>query len=85
MQLGLDAFERTLKINVTGVFVTAKAAWAQFTKQKYGRMVLVSSPALFGSGVAAYSASKGSMVALTNSLQFEANKLRPREAYDIKV
>tara|TARA_B100000780_G_scaffold276277_1_gene244546 strand:+ start:36 stop:1481 length:1446 start_codon:yes stop_codon:yes gene_type:complete len=82
--LSLDAFERTLRINVTGVFSIVQAAWPHLVKQKYGRIIMITSPALFGAGVPAYSASKAALVGLSNSIQFEAKKLRPKGTYDIK-
>jgi hypothetical protein len=45
---------------------------------------MITSPALFGAGVPAYAASKSALVGLSNSIQFEANKLRPRNTHDIK-
>lgn len=83
-ELGLEAFERTLRINVTGVFSTVQAAWPHLLRNKYGRIVMISSPALFGAGVPAYAASKAALIGLSNSMQFEANKLRPRGLHDIK-
>ena len=83
-ELSLEAFQRTLTVNVTGAFATVQAAWPHMVQQKYGRLVVISSPALFGAGVLGYSASKAALVGLSNSLQFEANKLRPRGGYDIK-
>ena len=83
-ELGLKAFERTLRINVTGVFSTVQAAWPHLLRNKYGRIVMISSPALFGAGVPAYAASKAALIGLSNSMQFEANKLRPRGSHDIK-
>ncbi len=83
-EIGIDAFQRTLTINVTGVFSVVQAAWPHLVNGKYGRIVMITSPALFGSGVPAYSASKAALVGLSNSIQFEANKLRPRGTHDIK-
>ena len=68
-------------VNTTGVFSVMKAAWSVFTEQQYGRCVVVASPAIYGAGVAAYSASKTAVIGLANSLQFEARKLK----MDIKV
>ena len=40
--------------------------------QKYGRVVVTCSPAMYGSGVEAYAASKTGLIGLASSLQFEA-------------
>ena len=50
-EIGIDAFQRTLTINVTGVFSVVQAAWPHLVNGKYGRIVMITSPALFGSGV----------------------------------
>jgi 3-hydroxyacyl-CoA dehydrogenase/3a,7a,12a-trihydroxy-5b-cholest-24-enoyl-CoA hydratase len=79
--LTLESWQRTMNINLTSVFSVMKAAWPVLTKQKYGRVVVTASPAMYGAGVAAYSASKTALIGLANSLQFEARKLK----MDIKV
>ncbi|MFP6808823.1 MAG: SDR family NAD(P)-dependent oxidoreductase [Pseudomonadales bacterium] len=75
-ELTLESWQRTLNINLTGVFSVMKAAWPIFVAQKYGRCIMTSSPAIYGAGVAAYSASKAGLIGLSNSLQFEAKKLK---------
>jgi 3-hydroxyacyl-CoA dehydrogenase/3a,7a,12a-trihydroxy-5b-cholest-24-enoyl-CoA hydratase len=80
-ELTLESWQRTININLTSVFSVMKAAWPVLTKQKYGRVVVTASPAMYGAGVAAYSASKTALIGLANSLQFEARKLK----IDIKV
>ena len=52
-ELTLESWQRTININLTGVFSVMKAAWPVFVKQQYGRCVMTSSPAIFGAGVAA--------------------------------
>lgn len=49
-----------------------KAAWPVLVAQKYGRVVVTCSPAMYGSGVEAYAASKTGLIGLASSLQFEA-------------
>jgi NAD(P)-dependent dehydrogenase (short-subunit alcohol dehydrogenase family) len=56
--LTLESWQRTFDVNTTGVFAIMKAVWPIFVEQKYGRCICVASPAIFGAGVAAYSASK---------------------------
>jgi NAD(P)-dependent dehydrogenase (short-subunit alcohol dehydrogenase family) len=80
-ELTLESWQRTLNVNLTGVFTVMKAAWPQFVKQGYGRCVMTASPAMYGAGVAGYAASKAGILGLANSLQFEARKLK----LDIKV
>jgi NAD(P)-dependent dehydrogenase (short-subunit alcohol dehydrogenase family) len=75
-ELTLESWQRTLNVNLTGVFSVMKAAWPIFVEQKYGRCVMTSSPAVYGAGVAAYAASKAGVIGLANSLQFEALKLK---------
>lgn len=74
--LTLESWQRTINVNLTGVFSVMKAAWPVFVEQKYGRCIVTSSPALYGAGVAAYAASKAGVIGLANSLQFEAKKLK---------
>jgi 3-hydroxyacyl-CoA dehydrogenase/3a,7a,12a-trihydroxy-5b-cholest-24-enoyl-CoA hydratase len=75
-ELTLESWQRTININLTGVFSVMKAVWPIFVEQKYGRCVMTSSPAMYGAGVAAYAASKAGLIGLANSLQFEAKKLK---------
>ncbi len=75
-ELTLESWQRTINVNLTGVFSVMKAAWPVFVEQKYGRCIMTSSPAIFGAGVAAYAASKAGVIGLANSLQFEAKKLK---------
>jgi 3-hydroxyacyl-CoA dehydrogenase/3a,7a,12a-trihydroxy-5b-cholest-24-enoyl-CoA hydratase len=75
-ELTLEAWQRTINVNLTGVFSVMKAAWPHFVAAKYGRCIVTASPAMHGAGVAAYAASKAGVLGLSNSLQFEARKLR---------
>ncbi|HIG43279.1 MAG: SDR family NAD(P)-dependent oxidoreductase [bacterium] len=75
-ELTLESWQRTINVNLTGVFSVMKAAWPVFVEQQYGRAIMTSSPAIYGAGVAAYAASKAGVIGLANSLQFEALKLK---------
>ena len=75
-ELTLESWQRTININLTGVFSVMKAAWPIFVEQKYGRCIMTASPAMYGAGVAAYAASKAGVIGLSHSLQFEARKLK---------
>lgn len=75
-ELTLESWQRTLAVNLTGVFSIMKAAWPRFLEARYGRCIVTASPAMHGAGVAAYAASKAGVLGLSNSLQFEAKKLK---------
>eukprot|EP01046_Picozoa_sp_COSAG06_P038605 COSAG06_NODE_4471_length_4220_cov_5.208202_3_plen_80_part_00 len=44
--LTLDSWQRTIDINLTGVFSVMKAAWPVLVSQEYGRVVVTCSPAM---------------------------------------
>ena len=75
-ELTLESWQKTIDVNLTGVFSVMKAVWPTFIEQKYGRVVFTASPAIYGAGVAAYAASKAGVIGIANSLQFEAKKLK---------
>ena len=75
-ELTLQSWQKTINVNLTGVFSVMKAVWPTFIEQKYGRVVFTASPAIYGAGVAAYAASKAGVIGIANSLQFEAKKLK---------
>ena len=47
-ELTLESWQRTLDVNLTGVFNVMKAVWPVFVEQQYGRCVMTSSPAMYG-------------------------------------
>ena len=66
-QLALDAWQRTIDVNLTGAFLTAKHGVAALLDSGGGSVVFVASPAgLFGiaPGLDAYSASKAGVAGL---------------------
>lgn len=75
-ELTLESWQKTINVNLTGVFSVMKAVWPILVEQGYGRCVVTASPAIYGAGVAAYAASKAGVIGLANSLQFEARKLK---------
>jgi len=75
-ELTLESWQKTINVNLTGVFSVMKAVWPILVQQKYGRAVFTASPAIYGAGVAAYAASKAGVIGLASSLQFEAQKLK---------
>lgn len=65
-----------MKIHLTSVFITTKAAYTFMVKQNYGRIVNVSSPSgLYGSfGQANYSCAKAGIIGLSSALSKESEK-----------
>ncbi|MDQ3991281.1 MAG: 3-oxoacyl-ACP reductase FabG [Actinomycetota bacterium] len=72
----LDAFERTVAVNLTGAFLCSRAALPGMLRSRWGRIVNMSSAAgISGNpGQAAYSASKAGVLGLTRSLAREVGK-----------
>lgn len=69
----LDAWERVMRVNVTGSFLMCKAAVPTMRAQKWGRIISISSSAA-RVGVrrrAAYSASKAALIGMTKSLALD--------------
>lgn len=72
----VEDWERTLQVNLTGVFLTARLAIREMlTARIAGSVVCTSSPSAFvgfaGGGNAAYAASKGGISALVRSLALD--------------
>jgi 2-deoxy-D-gluconate 3-dehydrogenase len=72
-EMAPDDFRRTLEVNLVGVFNGCRAAAARLIGQRAGKVInLASMLAASGlSGYAAYSASKGGIIALTRTLGVE--------------
>ena len=66
--LTLESWQRTINVNLTGVFSVMQAAWPHFVEAKYGRCIVTASPAMHGAGVAAYAASKAGVIGLTKAV-----------------
>jgi NAD(P)-dependent dehydrogenase (short-subunit alcohol dehydrogenase family) len=75
MQIGLADFERVMRVNTTGVWICCQAVIPVMQKQQGGAIVNISSVAgQRGGGLlgtAAYSTSKGAVIALTKALARE--------------
>jgi 3-oxoacyl-[acyl-carrier protein] reductase len=72
--LELEAWERTLSVNLTGAFICCKTVLPAMRAQRYGKIVNISSLAGESGGIvvgADYSASKGGLLALTRKLALE--------------
>jgi NAD(P)-dependent dehydrogenase (short-subunit alcohol dehydrogenase family) len=74
--IALDDWDQTLRVNLTGAFLTARHAIAAMLEDGApGSVVFTSSPAAFvgfaGGGNAAYAASKGGVSALVRSLALD--------------
>jgi 3-oxoacyl-[acyl-carrier protein] reductase len=66
-----DAFSRVLAVNLTGVYLVAQAALRPMVSQGSGRIITIGSMASQTGGLAAgaaYTASKGGVLALTKSI-----------------
>jgi NAD(P)-dependent dehydrogenase (short-subunit alcohol dehydrogenase family) len=72
-KMDLDDFELVLRIHLLGSVYVTKAAWPHMAAQKYGRIVLTTSPAgLIGSfGQSNYATAKTGMIGLMNTLKLE--------------
>ncbi len=87
-QLELDAWRRTLDVNVTGTYTCVRQVLPAMCERGYGRVVTVSSMAGIDGGTQAcahYAASKGAVIAFTKSISKEhcargitANVVAPR-------
>lgn len=68
-----EAFERTVRVNLTGAFLCSRASLAGMLRARWGRIVNVSSAAgLTGNpGQIAYSSSKAGLIGLTRTLARE--------------
>ena len=73
LELSLDAWRQTLQINLTGMFLSCRAALKYMTPRQFGRIVLFSSMAARtgGKNVAHYAASKGGILGLARALAVE--------------
>ncbi len=78
LEIGLEEYERVMRINTTGAWICCQAVIPVMLRQKGGSIVNVSSVAgQRGGGLlgtAAYSTSKGAVIALTKALAREFGK-----------
>ncbi len=74
--LNKDDWDLIIRVHLNGVYATTKAAFGHMIKQKYGRIINVSSPSgLYGSyGQVNYSAAKAGIVGFTTALAKEGQK-----------
>jgi 3-oxoacyl-[acyl-carrier protein] reductase len=73
-QLEVDAWSRTLAVNLTGAFICCRAVLPRMREQGRGRIINISSLAGESGGIAAgvdYAASKGGLLTLTRKLALE--------------
>jgi 3-oxoacyl-[acyl-carrier protein] reductase len=71
-----DLWERDLKVNLTGAFNCAQAAWPHMKERGWGRIVNMASVAgtLGGFGQASYSTTKAGLLGLTRTLAMEGGR-----------
>jgi 3-oxoacyl-[acyl-carrier protein] reductase len=71
-----ELWERDLRVNLTGAFNCAQAAWPHMTKRGWGRIVNMASVAgtLGGFGQASYSTTKAGLLGLTKTLAMEGGR-----------
>jgi 3-oxoacyl-[acyl-carrier protein] reductase len=71
-----ELWERDLRVNLTGAFNCAQAAWPHMREQKWGRIVNMASVAgtLGGFGQASYSTTKSGILGLTKTLAMEGGR-----------
>ena len=72
----LDLWERDLRVNLTGAFNCAQAAWPHMRERQWGRIVNMASVAgtLGGFGQASYSTTKAGILGLTRTLAMEGGR-----------
>jgi NAD(P)-dependent dehydrogenase (short-subunit alcohol dehydrogenase family) len=67
-----DVFEQTIDSHLRGSWYATQAAWPQMVQQGYGRVVMIGSRVMIGmASNVAYSAAKGALLGLANSLAVE--------------
>jgi NAD(P)-dependent dehydrogenase (short-subunit alcohol dehydrogenase family) len=76
LELTEEQWDRTMNINLKGEFLCAQRAAKEMAKNKYGRIINIASVASGGVGVgiaggAHYTASKGAIIALTETMAIE--------------
>ncbi|KAH7142758.1 hypothetical protein B0J13DRAFT_585468 [Dactylonectria estremocensis] len=73
-------WDAVIAVHVRGTYTTTHAAWSQFRKQKYGRVILTSSATgLYGNfGQCNYAAAKSAMVGFGKTLAKEGEKYNIR-------
>ncbi len=72
----IDLWERDLRVNLTGAFNCAQAAWPHMKERGWGRIVNMASVAgtLGGFGQASYSTTKAGLLGLTKTLAMEGGR-----------
>src|ERR1700758_2753225 len=71
-----ELWERDLRVNLTGAFNCAQAAWPHMKERSWGRIVNMASVAgtLGGFGQASYSTTKSGLLGLTKTLAMEGGR-----------
>jgi NAD(P)-dependent dehydrogenase (short-subunit alcohol dehydrogenase family) len=71
-----EAFEQMVRVHLFGAFHVSRACWPQMSDQSYGRIVMISSRAVFGlTAQAHYAAAKAGILGLMRALSVEGQDL----------
>lgn len=72
-EMSIEHFETVVSINLTGTFICSKYVSRKMIEKRKGKIVNIGSvrSRIFGSNSAAYSASKGGVVALTSAMAID--------------
>jgi NAD(P)-dependent dehydrogenase (short-subunit alcohol dehydrogenase family) len=74
--MSCQAFEHMVRVHLTGAFQVSRACWRQMAGQRYGRIVMISSRAVFGLAAQAhYAAAKAGVLGLMRALSVEGRDL----------
>ena len=72
VEMTLELWRKMMSVHLDGTFVCTRAAWPHMQANKYGRIILTSSPTIHGlANVAHYVAAKSAMPGLANALAVE--------------
>ncbi|KAF2114073.1 3-oxoacyl-reductase [Lophiotrema nucula] len=69
-EIPLDVFEHTITVNLRAPFILAKSVVGHMKRQRWGRIIFISSIAAYGAGLNGchYAASKGGLTAMMKNL-----------------
>jgi len=73
LEIDIETWQKVMAVNVQGVWLSARAAIPEMKKNRYGKIVTITSTRAMkgGSSMLHYDASKGAVIAITRSLARE--------------